>query len=147
VGYGGSSRRAVARDHETPRLALVARLFPDLGGDHRHDADNLRLRCQPVWIEAVGRLGGVVMHASRLRQRRCSTFSAALNRLQPGWDPRRMASAGLIITFPSGSTALVFRSLRMGELAMVRTMWLTFVIRQDRHPRARVSRRGFLQGL
>jgi len=87
------------------------------------------------------------MHASRLRQRRCSTFSAALNRLQPGWDPRRMASAGLVITFPSGSTALVFRSLRMGELAMVRTMWLTFVIRQDRHPRARVSRRGFLQGL
>jgi hypothetical protein len=53
---------------------------------------------------------------------RCSTFSAALHRFQPGGlcapvtDTRR----GMVTTLPSVSTAPVLRSLRIGELAMAR---------------------------
>src|SRR6516162_9875648 len=45
------------------RIALMARLDPDLGGDNRHDADDLRLRCMPVGIEVVGRPRKILVHA------------------------------------------------------------------------------------
>jgi hypothetical protein len=39
-------------------FAPAGRFDTDLGRDHRNDADGLRLRCKPTWIEAVGRPGG-----------------------------------------------------------------------------------------
>jgi hypothetical protein len=48
---------------KAPAIALAARLDPDLGRDHRHHADDLRLRCKPVRIEAIGRPRKVVVHA------------------------------------------------------------------------------------
>jgi hypothetical protein len=44
-------------------FAIAARLDPDLGRDHRNDADGLHLRCKPTWIEAIGQPRKVVVHA------------------------------------------------------------------------------------
>ena len=44
-------------------LVRAARLDPGLGRDHRDDAGSLRLRCQPVRIEAVGRPRKIIVHA------------------------------------------------------------------------------------
>ena len=44
-------------------LPLARAPRPDLGRDHRDDADDLRLRRKPVRIEAVGRPGQIVSHA------------------------------------------------------------------------------------
>jgi hypothetical protein len=44
-------------------LALAACVDPDLGGDHRDDANDLRLSCETVWVKIVGRPGEVVVHA------------------------------------------------------------------------------------
>ena len=48
---------------DTIAIAFPARLDPNFGSDHRNDADDLRLRCEPVWIEGIGRPGKVVVHA------------------------------------------------------------------------------------
>ena len=44
-------------------VALAGSFSPDLGRDHRNDADDLRLRGKPVWIEAISRPRQVVVHA------------------------------------------------------------------------------------
>jgi hypothetical protein len=36
-------------------LALAGSFAPDFGGDHRYHTDDLRLGCETVWIEVVGR--------------------------------------------------------------------------------------------
>ena len=43
-------------------VALAGSFTPDLSGDHRHRADDLRLACKPVRIEFVGRPGKVLVH-------------------------------------------------------------------------------------
>jgi hypothetical protein len=46
--------------------AALAGGFPaHLGRDHRNDADDLRLRCEPVRIEVVGRPGKVFVACGR----------------------------------------------------------------------------------
>jgi hypothetical protein len=54
--------------------------------------------------------------------RRCSNFSAVLHRFQPSGllDSVTGASRGIVTTLPSWPTAPIFRSLRIGELAMTR---------------------------
>jgi len=42
---------------------IAPRFDTNLGRDQSNDADDLRLRCKPVWIEAIGRPGKVVVHA------------------------------------------------------------------------------------
>jgi len=36
--------------HPALPLSLAGSFTPDLGGDHRYAADDLRLRCKPVWM-------------------------------------------------------------------------------------------------
>jgi hypothetical protein len=75
---------------------------------------------------------------SRLMPSRCSTFSAALHRFQPGGlcAPVTDGRRGMVTTLPSGSTAPVFRSLRIGELAIGRVCGGRPVQRQARCARA-----------
>jgi hypothetical protein len=47
----------------TRSVALAGSFSPDLGRNHRYDADDLRLRGKPVWIGAIGRPRQVVVHA------------------------------------------------------------------------------------
>jgi hypothetical protein len=115
-------------------IALAARLDPDLGCDHRNDADDLRLRCKPVWIEAIGRPGKVVVHAVEAHAEQMLDLLPALHRFQPGGlcAPVTDGRRGMVTTLPSGSTAPVFRSLRIGELAMTRVCGGRPVQRQAR---------------
>jgi hypothetical protein len=50
---------------DTVAYGLAARLDPNLGRDHRNDADDLRLRCKPIWIEAIGGPGKHSIGSSR----------------------------------------------------------------------------------
>ena len=92
----GAREVAVEFFEEAAPFALAARFLPDLGGDHRHDADNLRLRCQPVWIEAVGGPGKVVVHAVKAEPEEmlsllCGTPPVPAGRLVragDGWQAR-----------------------------------------------------------
>jgi hypothetical protein len=44
-------------------IALAMRLDPGFRRNRHHDPEDLCLRCKPVWIEAVGRPGEVIVHA------------------------------------------------------------------------------------
>jgi hypothetical protein len=49
---GRGARARALRGHTDDRARGEPR--PQLGRDHRNDADDLRLRCKPIWIEAIG---------------------------------------------------------------------------------------------
>ena len=71
-------------------VALAGSFAPDFGRDHRYHADDLRLRCKPVWIEIVGRPGKVFVHAVEAEPEEMLSLLRRAPRVPAG----RLAGAG-----------------------------------------------------
>ena len=110
------------------------RLFPNLGGDHRHDPDNLRLRCQPVWIEAVGGPGKLAVHSvARLRPMSAAEkvehlLGLSLDRMHDylwpadSLDPYRPAAQAQVIRVVAMVAAKVGKEARRARRAALGTL-------------------------
>jgi hypothetical protein len=70
---------------DTLPVALAACLVSDFGGDHRHDADNLRLRGKPVRIEIVGRPRQIVVHAVETEAEEMLSLLCGAPPVPAGW--------------------------------------------------------------
>ena len=66
-------------------VTLAARLLPDLGGDQRHHADDLRLRGKPVGIEAIGRPRKVVVYAVEAEAKEMLKLFRCAPPIPAGW--------------------------------------------------------------
>jgi hypothetical protein len=91
-------------------IALAGSFSPDLGRNHRNDADDLRLRGKPVWIEAIGRPREVVVHTVEAKAEEMlsllgGTPSVPAGRLMCTYD-RRQARDGYDVAVRIDGTGL-----------------------------------------
>jgi hypothetical protein len=59
----GAECACLERSEDALALSPAARFEPDLAGDHRDEADDLRVCGKPVWIKLVGRPRKVLVNA------------------------------------------------------------------------------------
>jgi hypothetical protein len=105
---------------------------PDLCRHHRDNADDLRLRCEAVGIEAVGRPGKILAQAVEAVAEKVLDLLGCWPPVPAGRPPVTDGSRRIVTTLPSWSTAPFLRSLRIGESAMARVCGCREELRQAR---------------
>lgn len=82
-------------------VVLATRVDLDLGGDHRHHTDDLRLR-KPTEIETIGRPRKVIAHTVEAEAEKMLGFFAGLHRFQPAGllEPATEDSRGMVTMMP-----------------------------------------------
>ena len=101
-------------------LALAGSFTPEFSGDHRNEADDLRLSGKPVRTEVVGTPGKILVHVVKAEAKEMLSLLRRTHRFQPGGllESATDGSRGWLRRCRPDRRPPVFRNLRISELAM-----------------------------